>query len=204
MVVWVERVTGPLRRATARRSACATQASSASSTTLVPKLGGKSPPRTGESPVPLRLVRIVQAHALTLEIVVHPLWITPREPPQETARLQLGVESAYMISRLSPLPQPISKSYAYFANHSAHATCAVLPAEARQPTVLSSRASCLSALLVEPPAMEASKPNLHRLQSLYSFEPFSKHCIAGRASSTSPRFSSDLERSGTRGTLSGC
>ena len=137
MVVWVERGTGPLRRATARRSACATQPSSASSS-LVPKFGGKLPPGRGESPVP----RSTQTRPYSSGSCLHPgnssspALAHTREPPQETPRLQFGVESAYMISRLSPLPQPISKSYAYFANHSAHATCGVLPAEARQPTVL--------------------------------------------------------------------
>jgi len=62
-MVWVERATGPLRRAT-RPPLFVRQPSINPPNTFVPKLGGKLPPRTGGWPVPPRPFRIVQAVAL--------------------------------------------------------------------------------------------------------------------------------------------
>jgi hypothetical protein len=87
--------------------------------------------------------------------------------------------------RLSPLLQPISKSYVYFVNHSAHAVRAILPAGARPPAVLSRLASCPFKLPVELTAMADSKLTLHRPQFLYSFEPFSKSFTVEGTGSTS-------------------
>ena len=94
MVVRVERATGPLRRAT-RPPLCVRHATiiclkhpRAEARRQVAAENG----RVARSP---SLFRKVQAHAFTLETAVHPLLITPREPPQETPRLHLGVESAY-------------------------------------------------------------------------------------------------------------
>ena len=64
MVIRVEWATGPLRRATRpplwvrRQPPCGLNV-------LLPKLGGKLPPRTGGSPVPPRFMRFLQPPGLT-------------------------------------------------------------------------------------------------------------------------------------------